>query len=257
MATSSATFFRQMGGTLGTAVFLSVLFSTVGDKIAGLPPSLRRRTSRRPCATPPCWPTRQRERPRRRRSTSPGGRVPPVPRRHLVPQPPRPAAGPPVPRRVRRLDGPGVLLRGRHPRPRAGDRAVPAGGAAAHDVGPGGARRARGRADRADRCGTFRTRRASWVHRERSRTPSPVKGPVSGAAGTAPRTGPTPSAARAPHRGGRCRDRRQPASRRPPTATLGGRRPPEAGPRRTSAPSRRSRARPARRRPAPAGRGRR
>ena len=35
VTTSSATFFRQMGGTLGTAVFLSVLFSTVQDKIAG------------------------------------------------------------------------------------------------------------------------------------------------------------------------------------------------------------------------------
>jgi EmrB/QacA subfamily drug resistance transporter len=35
VATSSATFFRQMGGTLGTAVFLSVLFSTVGGKITG------------------------------------------------------------------------------------------------------------------------------------------------------------------------------------------------------------------------------
>jgi EmrB/QacA subfamily drug resistance transporter len=35
VATSSATFFRQMGGTAGTAVFLSVLFSTVGDKIRG------------------------------------------------------------------------------------------------------------------------------------------------------------------------------------------------------------------------------
>jgi hypothetical protein len=33
VATSSATFFRQMGGTLGTAVFLSVLFSTVVDRI--------------------------------------------------------------------------------------------------------------------------------------------------------------------------------------------------------------------------------
>ncbi|MHC1558661.1 MFS transporter [Actinomycetospora sp. C-140] len=33
VATASATFFRQMGGTLGVAVFLSVLFSTVGDKI--------------------------------------------------------------------------------------------------------------------------------------------------------------------------------------------------------------------------------
>jgi EmrB/QacA subfamily drug resistance transporter len=35
VATASATFFRQMGGTLGTAVFLSILFSTVGGKIAG------------------------------------------------------------------------------------------------------------------------------------------------------------------------------------------------------------------------------
>jgi EmrB/QacA subfamily drug resistance transporter len=34
VATSSATFFRQIGGTLGVAVFLSVLFSTVGGNIA-------------------------------------------------------------------------------------------------------------------------------------------------------------------------------------------------------------------------------
>ncbi|MFL6138754.1 MAG: MDR family MFS transporter [Frankiaceae bacterium] len=33
VATSSATFFRQMGGTLGVAVFLSVLFSTVTGRI--------------------------------------------------------------------------------------------------------------------------------------------------------------------------------------------------------------------------------
>jgi protocatechuate 3,4-dioxygenase beta subunit len=33
VATSSATFFRQMGATAGTAFFLSILFSTVGDKI--------------------------------------------------------------------------------------------------------------------------------------------------------------------------------------------------------------------------------
>jgi EmrB/QacA subfamily drug resistance transporter len=32
VATSSSTFFRQMGGTLGVAVFLSILFSTVSDK---------------------------------------------------------------------------------------------------------------------------------------------------------------------------------------------------------------------------------
>ncbi len=33
MATSSATFFRQMGGTLGVAVFLSLLFNTLGDNV--------------------------------------------------------------------------------------------------------------------------------------------------------------------------------------------------------------------------------
>jgi EmrB/QacA subfamily drug resistance transporter len=33
VATASATFFRQIGGTLGAALFLSVLFSTVPDKI--------------------------------------------------------------------------------------------------------------------------------------------------------------------------------------------------------------------------------
>ncbi|AHI01984.1 MFS transporter [Kutzneria albida] len=33
VATASATFFRSMGGTLGTAVFLSMLFSNVGEKI--------------------------------------------------------------------------------------------------------------------------------------------------------------------------------------------------------------------------------
>jgi hypothetical protein len=35
VATSSVTFFRQMGGTLGTAVFLSVLFSALPSKITG------------------------------------------------------------------------------------------------------------------------------------------------------------------------------------------------------------------------------
>ncbi|MFC4944854.1 MFS transporter [Pseudonocardia sp. GCM10023141] len=34
VATASSTFFRQLGGTLGTAVFLSIVFSTVTDKIA-------------------------------------------------------------------------------------------------------------------------------------------------------------------------------------------------------------------------------
>ena len=34
VATSSVTFFRSMGGTLGTAIFLSVLFNVVGDRIS-------------------------------------------------------------------------------------------------------------------------------------------------------------------------------------------------------------------------------
>ena len=34
VATSSATFFRQMGGTFGVAIFMSILFSQVADKIA-------------------------------------------------------------------------------------------------------------------------------------------------------------------------------------------------------------------------------
>jgi EmrB/QacA subfamily drug resistance transporter len=33
VTTASATFFRQMGGTLGTAAFLSILFSTVGGRV--------------------------------------------------------------------------------------------------------------------------------------------------------------------------------------------------------------------------------
>ena len=51
VATSSATFFRQMGGTLGTAVFLSMLFSTVGDKIAA---AFKRRRYDAPRSRPRC-----------------------------------------------------------------------------------------------------------------------------------------------------------------------------------------------------------
>ena len=34
VVTASSTFFRQLGGTLGTAVFFSILFSTLPDKIS-------------------------------------------------------------------------------------------------------------------------------------------------------------------------------------------------------------------------------
>lgn len=42
VATSSSLFFRQVGGTLGTAVFLSILFSTVGENIRAAFTSLAR-----------------------------------------------------------------------------------------------------------------------------------------------------------------------------------------------------------------------
>ncbi|HEY0454244.1 MDR family MFS transporter [Actinophytocola sp.] len=41
VATSSATFFRSIGGTVGTAVFLSILFSVVGNRIADAFASVR------------------------------------------------------------------------------------------------------------------------------------------------------------------------------------------------------------------------
>lgn len=41
VATSAATFFRSIGGTVGTAVFLSILFSVVGGKIAAAFASVR------------------------------------------------------------------------------------------------------------------------------------------------------------------------------------------------------------------------
>src|SRR5665647_1023318 len=47
VATSSSLFFRQMGGTLGTAVFLSILFSTVGDKIGAALRAAAPRSARR------------------------------------------------------------------------------------------------------------------------------------------------------------------------------------------------------------------
>lgn len=49
VATSSATFFRQLGGTLGVAIFLSLLFSTLGENIrsalTSAGPELRRAAS--------------------------------------------------------------------------------------------------------------------------------------------------------------------------------------------------------------------
>ena len=64
VATSSATFFRQLGGTLGVAVFLSLLFSTLGDNIKtafsdaapGLQQAAAAGRSRTAPSTTRCWP---------------------------------------------------------------------------------------------------------------------------------------------------------------------------------------------------------
>ena len=61
VATSSATFFRQIGGTLGTAVFLSILFSKAAPRTSPrrTPPLARTRTSLPRCRTRRAtrWPT--------------------------------------------------------------------------------------------------------------------------------------------------------------------------------------------------------
>ena len=60
VATSSATFFRQMGGTLGVAVFLSIVYSTVQDKIRAAygrrrsNPAFRRPPEPTPISSPSC-----------------------------------------------------------------------------------------------------------------------------------------------------------------------------------------------------------
>ena len=64
VATSSATFFRQLGGTLGVAVFLSLLFSTLGNNIQdsfksavpGIQKAPRKGRSRTPPSTTRCCP---------------------------------------------------------------------------------------------------------------------------------------------------------------------------------------------------------
>ena len=63
VATSSATFFRQIGGTVGVAVFLSILFSTVGGNIAdefekaAQTEAFQQVVATRPRPTPRSWAT--------------------------------------------------------------------------------------------------------------------------------------------------------------------------------------------------------
>ena len=74
VATSSVTFFRQMGGTLGAAVFLSVLFTTAAGQD-------RRRVPGRQ-GTPEFAAARRRTRTRRRTLQAAGGQR--RPQRHVV-----------------------------------------------------------------------------------------------------------------------------------------------------------------------------
>jgi hypothetical protein len=59
VATGSVTFFRQMGGTLGTAVFLSVLFARSATRSPDAARAQRRRDPDGAAATRRCCPTRR------------------------------------------------------------------------------------------------------------------------------------------------------------------------------------------------------
>ena len=152
VATSSATFFRQMGGTLGTAIFLSILFSSVTDRIgnavraapahAGLPGGAARPGG----AGQPGEPGGG-----RRPAHRPGGWQ--LAAGLLVHPADRPPAGQAVPGRLLPGDGPGLPGRRDRGAGRAGGGALPAGAPAVDAVRPGadgrrGGRRARGRGHR-------------------------------------------------------------------------------------------------------------
>ena len=161
VASAASSFFRSVGGTLGTAIFLSILFSVAGTKIAqqyagaATDPGLHRRRQGQP-------------RPGRGAAPEPQRRA----RRHLVPQRPGQAAGPPVLRRVllRRRRG----LRDHRSPPRRGDHPVllPQGSAAParlRQPGPRPGQRVRGRRGRRRRGGRARRRRARVSRRRRRR----------------------------------------------------------------------------------------
>ena len=163
VATSSTTFFRQMGGTLGTAIFLSIVFSTVGDKIAdqirtavgnGFGGAL---TDPAVAANPVNQQVLQ--------GLQSGGGRPRLGRadRLVVPAADRLPAGRAVPERLHRVDDPGVPRRRvRHGGGlRAG--AVHQGAAAAHHV------RRPGRDRRGGRAQACRGRRAGRRDRGRRR----------------------------------------------------------------------------------------
>ena len=109
VATSSATFTRQIGGTLGTAVFLSILFSQAGTKINE---AFRRRRPTRPSS--PQHATRRAATRRSTRSSSSRSRLDAVGPASGAGEPALqdssfieqldPTPGTPLPRRLRRGD---------------------------------------------------------------------------------------------------------------------------------------------------------
>ena len=132
VATSSATFTRQIGGTLGTAVFLSILFSQAGSKIseafaaiapdAGLPGSAAQPDRRRPCHEQGLRPAAA-GRPAGWRFGCGGRRLGPV--GQLVHQPAGSGARQAVPRRLLRRDVGRLPGGGRRARVRLHRDAVP------------------------------------------------------------------------------------------------------------------------------------
>ena len=173
VATSSATFFRQMGGTLGTAVFLvdPVLDRRREDQ-GRLPRAGERRRSagrghRSQGARRPDQRLGRRGDQERRRVA--GRRT----GRHVLPEPPGPAPGATVPRRFRRLHQPGLVL-WRHGPSRGRSRGVvPARGAAAQRLRHPGPPRGR-------RAARVRGRRG--VHRAPARWSTATRSPTKTAA---------------------------------------------------------------------------
>ena len=173
VATSSSTFFRQMGGALGVAIFLSVLFSTVGGNI---------KSAFDASAKTPAPDRDQRPGGAGQPREQAGAGRPAGPRqhrwrddqRHVIHPAPRQGPGAAVPGRVLNLDGPRVPGRRRGAGPRLRHADLPARDPAADPVrhGGSGARLARrGSARRQALATTGRFRELG----HRLRRPRPVR----------------------------------------------------------------------------------
>ena len=170
VSTSSATFFRQIGGTLGVAVFLSILFSTVGNKIVTAITNSFHTPAFVAALHNPALVNDPVNGPIIHGLTSGQGVGGALTDASFISQD-RPGARRAVQDRLHQLHRPGLLGRGRGRRARLpgrpvhqGDSAAHPVGYAVHDGGCGGRRRSRGRrggaGDRADRRHAARQRQA-------------------------------------------------------------------------------------------------